>query len=126
MILSLESGLMLGVALLHLTPQSYSATSAIADGMALDSVLFSAPMNAGAAGGGVFLGIFLRKPLDALSIATLMASQGWSSSEGWIASFSFALFCLLVAFIFAVGAAPSHALEVWSPETLAFPADALI
>lgn len=199
MILSLVSGLMLGVALLHLVPHSYSAAGAIdtvmvwtlaglvfmllllrwfhfhqhdfgeaveacaleagdghnhshahdhahppeqamgalglfvglcvhtiVDGVALGAVLVSAPMNAGAAGVGVFLAILLHKPLDALSIETVMASRGWASSARWIAGLSFALLCPAVAFIFVAGAAPFLSLEVWLPATLAFAAGAFI
>ena len=199
MILSLVSGLMLGVALLHLIPHSYAAAGAIdtvmvwtlaglvfmllllrwfhfhqhdfgdaaadcaldagdghdhahahdhahppeqalgalglfvglcvhtiVDGMALGAVLVSAPMEAGAAGAGVFLAILLHKPLDALSIETVMAASGWSSSSRWLAGVSFALLCPLVALLFVVGAAPFLALDVWLPATLAFAAGAFI
>ena len=199
MILSLVSGLMLGVALLHLIPHSYAAAGGIdtvmvwtlaglvfmllllrwfhfhqhdfggaaadcsldagdghdhahahdhahppeqalgalgrfvglcvhtiVDGMALGAVLVSAPMEAGAAGAGVFLAILLHKPLDALSIETVMASSGWSSSSRWLAGVSFALLCPLVAMLFVVGAEPFLALDVWLPATLAFAAGAFI
>jgi len=199
MILSLVSGLMLGVALLHLIPHSYAAAGAIdtvmvwtlaglvfmllllrwfhfhqhdfggaaadcaldagdghdhahahdhahppeqalgalglfvglcvhtiVDGMALGAVLVSAPMEAGAAGAGVFLAILLHKPLDALSIETVMAASGWSSSSRWLAGVSFALLCPLVALLFVVGAAPFLALDAWLPATLAFAAGAFI
>ena len=198
-ILSLVSGLMLGVALLHLIPHSYSAASAIdtvmvwtltgmvfmllllrwfhfhqhdfgeaaedcalevgdghnhfhahdhahppqqamgalglfvglcahtiVDGVALGAVLVSAPTSAGAAGIGVFLAILLHKPLDALSIETVMAVRGWSSSARWIVGLCFALLCPAVASIFVAGAAPFLSLEAWLPATLAFAAGAFI
>ena len=48
----------------------------IVDWVAPGAVLFSVPMNAGAAGVGVFLMILLHKPLDALLIETVMTSCG--------------------------------------------------
>ena len=48
----------------------------IVDGVALGAVLFSAPVDAGAAGVGVFLMILLHKPLDALLIETVITSRG--------------------------------------------------
>ena len=48
----------------------------IVDWVAPGAVLFSAPMNAGATGVGVFLMILLYKPLDALLIETVMTSRG--------------------------------------------------
>jgi zinc and cadmium transporter len=59
------------------------------------------------AGFGTFLAVALHKPLDALSITSLMTASGrWSREAIWLANFCFALMCPLGAlgFVFGVGA----------------------
>ena len=199
MVLSLVSGLMLGVALLHLIPHSYAAVERIdsvmiwtlaglvfmllllrwfhfhqhdfggaaadcdlasgdshnhahahdhahppdqslgaaglfaglcvhtvVDGLALGAVLVSASAGVGLAGAGVFLAILLHKPLDALSIETVMAVTGSTPAARKLAGWVFALLCPLVLWLFYFGAAPYLALDLWLPATLAFSAGAFI
>jgi zinc and cadmium transporter len=54
-------------------------------------------------GVGVLLAILLHKPLDALSITTLMKAGGWSSRSRTIANISFSLMCPLGALLFFWG-----------------------
>ena len=199
MVLSLVSGLMLGVALLHLIPHSYAAVEridsvmiwtlaglvfmllllrwfhfhqhdfgaaaadcdlasgdshdhahahdhahppdqsvgaaglfaglcvhTIVDGLALGAVLVSASAGVGLAGAGVFLAILLHKPLDALSIETVMAATGSAPNARRLAGWVFAGLCPLVLWLFYFGAAPYLALDLWLPATLAFSAGAFI
>ncbi len=51
-------------------------------------------------GFGTFLAIVLHKPLDALSITSVMAGGGWSRRSQSIANVSFALMCPLGAALF--------------------------
>ena len=50
-----------------------------------------------------FLAVALHKPLDALSITSLMAAGGWSRRSIWLANFIFALMCPLGAIGFVLG-----------------------
>ena len=54
---------------------------------------------------GAFLAVALHKPLDALSITSLMASGGWSKRAAFVANLIFALMCPLgaIGFIFGLG-----------------------
>jgi zinc and cadmium transporter len=61
----------------------------------------------GLAGLGTFLAVALHKPLDALSITSLMAASGrWPAKTIWIANLVFALMCPLgaIGFVFGLGA----------------------
>ena len=49
---------------------------------------------------GVFAAIVLHKPLDAMSIATLISAGGWSSRVKWLVNVSFAAMCPLGAVLF--------------------------
>ena len=53
---------------------------------------------------GTFLGVVLHKPLDSLSITTLMAAGGWSSSARNVVNVGYGLMCPLgaVAFFFGI------------------------
>jgi zinc and cadmium transporter len=53
---------------------------------------------------GTFLAVALHKPLDALSITSLMAAGGWSRGAIWIANLAFAVMCPLGALGFLLGA----------------------
>ena len=56
------------------------------------------------AGLGTFLAVALHKPLDALSITSLMvASRRWSPNAIWLANFGFALMCPVGALAFVFG-----------------------
>jgi zinc and cadmium transporter len=76
------------------------------DGVALGAVMLGA--TAVASGGsllglGVFLAILLHKPLDAMSISTIMAVGGWSKRARHITNVLFALMCPLGALLFYFG-----------------------
>ncbi len=74
----------------------------------IDGIALAAAVQATSTGGlsvagmGVFLAIVLHKPLDALSITSLMAARGWSVSKQMTVSVLFALMCPLGAILFAV------------------------
>jgi zinc and cadmium transporter len=53
------------------------------------------------AGVGTFLAIVLHKPLDALSITSLMAARGWPLSRQFLVNLLFATMCPLGALVFA-------------------------
>tara|TARA_R110001599_G_scaffold353790_1_gene597719 strand:- start:2301 stop:3161 length:861 start_codon:yes stop_codon:yes gene_type:complete len=75
------------------------------DGVALGAVMQGeiAQGAAGIAGVGVFLAILLHKPLDAMSITTIMAAGGWSRSARATYNLLFALMCPLGALLFFFG-----------------------
>ena len=75
------------------------------DGIALGAVMQGEITQgaAGVAGVGVFLAIFLHKPLDAMSITTMMAAGGWSRSARATYNLLFALMCPLGALLFFFG-----------------------
>lgn len=78
------------------------------DGMALGaSVVGVGGHGPGAGSGwlglGVFLAILLHKPLDALSITSLMRAGGWGQGARLAANLGFALLCPLGAMVFALG-----------------------
>jgi zinc and cadmium transporter len=54
------------------------------------------------AGLGTFLAIVLHKPLDALSITSLMAARGWPVGRQYLINLVFATMCPLGALLFAV------------------------
>ena len=55
------------------------------------------------AGLAVFLAIILHKPLDALSITSLMAAKGWGPDTQFKVNVMFALVCPVSALLFATG-----------------------
>jgi len=55
------------------------------------------------AGLGVFLAVVLHKPLDALSITSLMAARGWNLNRQLVVNLVFSLMCPLGAILFALG-----------------------
>jgi len=69
---------------------------------------------AGASGGwvlfglGAFLGVLLHKPLDALSVTSLMAAGGWPPRERRLVNLAFALMCPLGAAAFYLGHRPGR------------------
>ena len=75
------------------------------DGIALGAVMLGeiADGAAGLVGVGVFLAILLHKPLDAMSITTIMAAGGWSRSARATNNLLFALMCPLGALLFFFG-----------------------
>ncbi len=54
-------------------------------------------------GFGTFLAILLHKPLDAISITSLMEAGGWSTIARNIVNFTFAMMCPLGALLFLFG-----------------------
>jgi zinc and cadmium transporter len=76
------------------------------DGVALGAAIKSGWMlheGAALAGLGVFLAILLHKPLDALSITSMMQAGGWSSRARTTANLAFASLCPLGALLFFWG-----------------------
>ena len=57
----------------------------------------------GLVGVGVFLAVLLHKPLDAMSITTIMAAGGWSRRARAITNLVFAVLCPLGAMLFFFG-----------------------
>ena len=79
------------------------AIHTVIDGIALAAVVqSSSPTSISIAGLGVFLAIFLHKPLDALSITSLMAARGWNVNKQLTVSLIFSLMCPLGALLFAI------------------------
>ena len=54
-------------------------------------------------GVGTFLGVVLHKPLDSLSITSLMATGGWSRQWMRLVNFGYATMCPIGAFLFCFG-----------------------
>ncbi len=81
------------------------AVHTLIDGIALGAVMQGeiAQGAAGIAGVGVFLAILLHKPLDAMSITSVMAAGGWSRSARATNNMLFALMCPLGALVFFFG-----------------------
>ncbi|HBX72398.1 MAG TPA: hypothetical protein DEG86_05370 [Halieaceae bacterium] len=74
------------------------------DGVALGAVMQGeVGRSAGLLGVGVFLAILLHKPLDAMSITTIMEAGGWSRRSRSLANLGFALLCPLGALLFFFG-----------------------
>ena len=67
---------------------------------------------------GVFFAVLLHKPLDSLSITSLMAAGGWSKRSALVANVAFALMCPLGAVGFVAGlsqlAAQQHVIVGWA------------
>ncbi len=57
----------------------------------------------GLLGLGTFLAVVLHKPLDSVSITSVMAAGGWSRASRHAVSAAFALFCPLGALLFVLG-----------------------
>jgi zinc and cadmium transporter len=76
------------------------------DGLALGAAVAAESQHTSGwflAGLGTFLAVALHKPLDALSITSLMAAGGWTKRQAWLANIAFALMCPLGAFAFVMG-----------------------
>ena len=94
----------------------------VIDGIALGAVMLSDH----GLGLGVFLAILLHKPLDSLSIETVMANAGWTSAQRWSAAILFAVLCPLAAMAFYLGMAPYLESSLWLSGILAFAGGAFI
>jgi zinc and cadmium transporter len=79
------------------------ALHTLIDGIALGAVMRGGHAGEGWLGVGVFLAIALHKPLDAMSIVTLMEAGGWSARSRRLANVAFALLCPLGALLFFFG-----------------------
>jgi zinc transporter ZupT len=75
----------------------------ILDGVALGAILRAEVGSFFLPGLGVFVAILLHKPLDALSIETMMRLDGWSEKHRGIVNTLFAALCPLAAIIFYLG-----------------------
>jgi len=85
------------------------------DGVALGASIkagFLQHDGAALVGLGVFLAILLHKPLDALSITSLMQAGGWNSRARTIANITFAMMCPLGALLFFWGVDGMGVMEV--------------
>jgi zinc and cadmium transporter len=79
----------------------------LADGLALAAAVQADVLHMPEAwwpGIGTFLGIVLHKPLDSLSITSLMKVSGWSAGWRNAVNFGYALLCPLGALLFFFGA----------------------
>lgn len=73
-------------------------------------------------GFGTFLAIVLHKPLDAMSITSLMHARGWKVNQQIIVSLIFSLVCPLGAALFALGISQLESSEIWLAYAMAFSA----
>jgi zinc and cadmium transporter len=78
------------------------------DGVALAAAVQSEALHAGDSasgllGIGVFLGVLLHKPLDALSITSVMHAGGWPVERRQLVNLGYALMCPLGALAFWFG-----------------------
>jgi len=76
------------------------------DGVALSAAVLSDRQHMSEGiflGFAVFLGILLHKPLDSLSITTLMAGSGWSVRSQAVVNFVYAMMCPLGSLAFYLG-----------------------
>jgi zinc and cadmium transporter len=94
----------------------------VIDGIALGAVMLSDH----GLGLGVFLAILLHKPLDSLSIETVMANAGWTSAQRWSAAILFAVLCPLAAMALYLGMTPYLESSLWLSGILAFAGGAFI
>jgi zinc and cadmium transporter len=96
------------------------------DGIALGAIMRVDNHVEGVIGIGVFLAILLHKPLDSMSIVTVMQAGGWSKSARNGVNLLFALMCPLGALLFYFGVEQlANAASVVSA-SLAFSAGAFI
>lgn len=82
------------------------ALHTIIDGIALGAVIHGEALGGevgGLLGLGVFLAILLHKPLDAMSITTVMEAGGWSRTARTTTNAIFAFMCPLGALLFFFG-----------------------
>lgn len=79
------------------------AVHTIIDGIALAAaVQTTSPIGYSIGGLGVFLAILLHKPLDALSITSLMSAKGWSQARQLVVNLIFCSMCPLGAILFTL------------------------
>lgn len=73
-------------------------------------------------GFGVFLAIFLHKPLDAMSITSLMHARGWTVNQQITVSLIFSLVCPAGALLFTLGIGQFETADLILGYSLAFSA----
>ncbi len=98
----------------------------VIDGVALGAVMQSGHGAGALLGIGVFLAVLLHKPLDSLSIETVMAASGWSLAHRRWTNFVFALLCPLAAVLFYAGVDVMSGDSMLLPAALAFSAGAFM
>ncbi len=99
----------------------------VVDGIALGAVMRAEPAaGAGILGMGVFLAVLLHKPLDALSIETVMATTGADTQARHWVNLAFAALCPAAAIAFWLLADPGVASGLLLPAALAFSAGAFV
>ena len=81
------------------------AFHSIGDGLALGAGMEADVLHGATAwmGLGTFLAVALHKPVDSISITTLMAASGWSAKSRMIVNAGFSLICPLGALLFVLG-----------------------
>ena len=79
------------------------ALHTLIDGVALGATMNGVAAQGGLVGAGVFLAILLHKPLDAMSIVTVMEAGGWSRGARATTNLVFAFMCPLGALLFYFG-----------------------
>jgi zinc and cadmium transporter len=79
------------------------AVHTLIDGVALGAVMLAGSHGGSLLGIGVFLAILLHKPLDAMTIVTVMRAGGWSKKARMTTNVLFALMCPLGALLFYFG-----------------------
>jgi zinc and cadmium transporter len=94
------------------------------DGVALGAILRAEQASVLLPGLGVFVAILLHKPLDSLSIETMMRLDGWSERQRSVVNVVFAVLCPIAAFLFYVGFSGPIASVL--PAALGFSAGAFI
>lgn len=106
------------------------ALHTLIDGVALGAVMLgerASGAGAAMAGFGVFLAILLHKPLDAMSITTIMEAGGWNRAARKLTNLLFALMCPLGALLFYFGVdLVASSRDVVVAASLAFSAGAFI
>lgn len=102
------------------------AVHTIVDGIALGAVMQSGEAQASLLGVGVFMAIFLHKPLDTLALETVMTAAGTAVSVRRIATTVFSLLCPLAAVLFFLRADVIAGDSLLLPGALAFSAGAFI
>src|SRR5690606_22637579 len=76
---------------------------------------------------GTFLAVLLHKPLDSMSITSLMASSGWNRQSMFLVNLGFALICPLGAVLCFFGLAGGEETSQWAiAAALAFSAGVFI
>jgi zinc and cadmium transporter len=81
------------------------AFHSIGDGLALGASIEADALHGatGLLGLGTFLAVTLHKPVDSISITTLMAASGWSTVSRTIVNVAFSLICPAGALLFVLG-----------------------